>query len=302
MGRALPLLLILAAAVPPGGAALAAGAGKLRFVTAVYLDDRGGGMRQPEGLACDDRGTLVVGDAGGGRLLRYTVEEAGVKPAGELRAREVTAPIRVQVTSRGDTLVLDGRERRVARFDARGEFKGFLRPEGVPDPTTIVPRSVKVDRSDRVYLLDVFSARVLVLDAEGRYQRHVPFPRDRGFFSDLAVDARGTIYLLDSLRAALHAAGQQAREFSPLAKDLRAHLSFPTALAVDGRGVLYVVDQNGGGIVLVGQDGTVLGRQLATGWNEGLLYYPSQACVNERGQVFIADRGNSRVQVFAVAR
>jgi len=301
MGWALPLLLILAAGVPLGGA-LAADVGKFRFVTAVYLDDRGGGMRQPEGVACDDRGTLVVGDTGGGRLLRYTVEEASVKPTGEIRAREVTAPLRVHLTSRGDALVLDGRERRVARFDARGEFRGFLRPEGVPEPTTVVPRSVKVDRSDRVYLLDVFSARVLVLDTEGRYQRHVPFPRDRGFFSDLAVDARGTIYLLDSLRATLHAAGRNAREFSPLAKDLRAHLSFPTALAIDGRGVLYVVDQNGGGVVLVGQDGTVLGRQLAMGWTEGLLYYPSQACVNDRGQLFIADRGNSRVQIFAVVR
>jgi sugar lactone lactonase YvrE len=300
--RSLPLLLILSGVLPLCGEALAADTGKLRYVTAIYLDDKGTGMRQPEGVACNDKATVIVGDTGRGRLLRYTIEDGAVKPAGEILAPQVAAPIRVQLTSRGDILALDGKERRVARFDAKGEFKGYLRPEGVPEPTSIVPRSVKVDRNDRIHLLDVFSARVLVLDADGKYLRHVPFPRDHGFFSDLAVDGRGTIYLLDSVRAAVHAAGKDAKEFSLIAKDLRPHLSFPTSIAVDTRGVLYLVDQNGGAIVLVGQDGAFLGRQLAMGWNEGLLYYPSQMCVNDKGQIFIADRGNSRVQVFSIVR
>jgi hypothetical protein len=36
------------------------------------------------------------------------------------------------------------------------------------------------------------------------------------------------------------------------------------------------------------------------GWNEGMFYYPSQISVNEKGEVFVADRGNSRVQIFAI--
>jgi len=38
------------------------------------------------------------------------------------------------------------------------------------------------------------------------------------------------------------------------------------------------------------------------GWNEGLLNAPSQMCINGKGQAFIADRGNSRVQVFSLVR
>ena len=116
------------------------------------------------------------------------------------------------------------------------------------------------------------------------------------------MDSRGRTYLLDSLRAEVHAAQKGAKQFSLLAKNLRAHLSFPTSIAVDGRGILYLVDEHGGGVVLLGQDGAILGRQLATGWNEGLLNSPSQICLNDKGQVFIADRGNSRVQVFSVVR
>jgi sugar lactone lactonase YvrE len=288
-----------------GGLCAEAGAAegnRLRFVTAIYLDDKGGGLRQPEGVACNDRSTLIVGDTGRGRLLRYTVEDRNVKPAGEMSAPQLSAPIRVEINSKDEVFALDGKQRRIVRFDGKGAFAGYLEPEGVPAPASIVPRSFKIGRDDAIYVLDVFSARVLVLAPDGKYLRHVPFPKEYGFFSDLAVDSRGKIYLLDSLRATVHAAAKDAREFSLMAKSLRAHLSFPTSIAVDGRGTLYLVDEHGGGIVLVGQDGAVLGRQLAMGWNEGLVNSPSQVCLNDKGQVFIADRGNSRVQVFSIVR
>lgn len=299
---ALRALLILACL---GGLAAAVGAAegpRLRYVTAIYLDDKGVGLRQPEGVACNDRSTVIVGDTGRGRLLRYSVEDRTVKPAGEMRAPQLSAPIRVEINSKDEVFALDGKQRRIVRFDGKGAPAGYLDPEGVPGPASIVPRSFKIGRDDLIHVLDVFSARVLVLDPGGRYVRHVPFPRDYGFFSDLAVDSRGRIYLVDSVTATVHAAAKDAREFTVLAKGLRAHLSFPTSLAVDGRGTLYVVDQHGGGIVLVGQDGAVLGRQLAMGWNEGLVHSPAQVCLNDKGQVFVADRDNSRVQVFSVVR
>jgi len=275
---------------------------RLRHVTSIYFDEKGASLRQPEGVACDDKSTLVVGDTANNRLLRYTVEERTIKPAGEIRAAELTNPIRVQLSSKGEIFALDGKERRIARLGTGGDFKGYLIPEGLPSPTNFVPRSFKIDRNDNLYLLDVFSSRVLVLGPDGKYQRHLELPKDVGFISDLAVDFKGTVFLLDSVKATVSVAAKDAKEFSPLTKNLREHLSFPTSITTDSRGVLYVVDENGGGVVIVGQDGSFLGRQLAMGWNEGLLYYPSQICSNEKGEMFIADRGNSRVQVFSIVR
>jgi NHL repeat-containing protein len=294
-------LLLLVSVGWLGEEAAAAEASKLRFVAAIYLDDKGVGLRQPEGVACNDRSTVIVGDTGRGRLLRFTVEERDVKPAGELRAPQLTVPIRVQMNSKQEVLALDGKQRRIVRFDAKGEPRGYLDPEGVPG-SAIVLRSFKVDRDDNIYLLDVFGGRVVVLAPDGKFLRQVAFPKTYGFFSDLAVDGRGKIYLVDSLRAEVQAAAKDAKEFALLAKDLRRHLSFPISIVVDPRGILYLVDEHGGGVVLLGPDGAVLGRQLAMGWNEGFLDAPSQMCINDKGQVFIADRGNSRVQVFSLVR
>ena len=298
------LVALAVACLVAGASTLALGADvvRLRHLTSIYADAKGVGMRQPEGVACNDRSTVVVADTGRGRLLRYALADRTAEPKAEIQAPQLASPVRLQLNSKDEIFALDSKQRRIARFDAAGTFKGYLTPDGVPAPSAFVPRSFKIDRSDAVYLLDVFSARVLVVDGEGKYQRAVPFPAEYGFFSDLAVDGRGTIYLLDSVRGMVHAATKDVAAFSPVTKPLRDTVSFATAMAVDARGVLYLVDQSGGGIVVIGQDGAVLSRQLAMGGGEGLLYEPAQLCLNDKGQVVVADRGNNRVQVFAITR
>jgi hypothetical protein len=298
LGSALMVLCLFLASPESFGAERT----RLRYLTAIYFDEKGAGMRQPEAVACNDRSSLIVGDTGNGRLLRYTVEEKNVKPAGEIRVPQLSSPIRVQMNSKGEIFALDGRQRRIARLSPGGEFKEYLSPEGVPPPSSVVPRSFKIDRNDNLYILDIFSSRILVLNPEGKYQRQLEFPKDAGFFSDLAVDVKGTVLLVDSIKALVAVAGKDGKTFSPLTKNLREYLSFPTSIAADSRGVLYLVDAHGSGIVMLGQDGAFLGRQLAMGWNEGLLYYPSQICLNEKGEIFIADRGNNRVQVFSIVK
>jgi hypothetical protein len=302
MGKVVALVWMVACALLNSPDASGADRARLRHLTSIYFDEKGAGIKNPEGVACTDGSVLVVGDTRNGRLLRYSVENRIVRPTGEIRAPQLTTPVRIQLNSKGDIYALDGKSRRIARFGAGGEFKEYVNPDGVPSPASFIPRSFKIDRNDALYILDVFSARVLVLGPDGKYQRQVEFPKGYGFFSDLAVDFKGAIFLLDSVRATVFVAAKDAKAFTPLTQSLRENLSFATYLTTDSRGVLYLVDENGAGIVILGQDGSFLGRQLAMGWNEGLLYYPSQMCVNDRDEAFIADRGNSRVQVFSIVR
>ncbi len=275
---------------------------KLRYLQSVYFDDRGGGLKQPEGVACNDKSDLVIGDTGNDRLLRYTVQEKTVKAGTQIKIPQLSNPIRVQMNSKGEIFALDGKRRRVVRLNPDGSFKSYVDPEGVPSPTAFVPRSFKLDRSDNIYLLDIFSGRVLILNPEGRYQKQIPFPKDFGFFSDLAVDLKGNIVLIDCVKATVFSSAKASNSFSPLTKSLREYLDFPTSMTTDNRGTIYIVDEDGSGIGILGQDGSFLGRQLSMGWNEGLLSFPSQVSMNEKGEVFIADRGNSRVQIFTLIK
>ena len=275
---------------------------KFRYLQSVYFDEKGVGMKQPEGVAGNEKGLLIVGDTGNDRLLRYSYQDRSLKAGTEIKVQQLSNPIRLQMNSKGEIFALDGKKRRIIRLNSDGTFKGYVDAEGIPSPSTFVPRSFKIDRNNNIYILDIFSARVLVLNSEGKYQKQIPFPKDYGFFSDLSVDSKGTLFLIDCIKTMVFSAPKDSNSFSSLTKNLREYLYFPTSITTDNRGTIYVVDQNGSGIVILGQDGSFQGRQLNMGWNEGLLYFPSQMCVNDNGEVFIADRDNSRVQIFTLVK
>ena len=257
-------------------------------------------LKQPEGIACDDRGLIVVADTGNGRILRYRFQDKTISddlPA--IQLPELTLPTRVQLNSKGEIFVLDRKTRRIVRLTPQGAFHSYLEPAGLPS-STVVPRSFFIDRNDLIYVLDIFSERVLVLSPEGQYRAQKKFPKEGGFFSDLTVDFKETHFLIDSVNATVLTAGKDAAAFLPLTQNLKEYMRFPTAITTDNRGRIYLVDRNGSRIIILGSDGSLLERLSAMGWKEGLLNYPSQLCINSRGEIFIADTNNNRIQIFVL--
>jgi hypothetical protein len=275
---------------------------KLRHVVSVYGDEKGVAVKKPEGVACDGKSLLIVADTGNRRLLQFTVQDRSVKDGKEMKVDQLQQPIRVQLNSKGEIFVLDEKLRRVIRLSEKGEYRGYLTAEGLPAPSVFVPKSFKIDSNDAIYVLDIFSGRVLILSPDGKYQKQVGFPKDSGFFTDLAVDGKGSIFLIDSTKRMLFSSSKERNSFTPLGGSLKEHLNFPASLTIDSRGTIFVVDENNSTLLVLGQDGSVLGRLLTMGWTEGLLYYPTQMCITEKGGVFIADRENSRVQMFSVVK
>jgi sugar lactone lactonase YvrE len=274
---------------------------KLRHIVSVYQDSQQKGFKQPEGVACGKDSLFVVADTGNGRLVRYSFQSKTVATGPDFKVSQLPYPVRVQIDSRGDILALDGRLRRIVRVSPEGEFKGYVEPSGLPESSPLVPRSFKVAANGDLYVLDIFSGNVVVLDADGKFLRNIAFPDNVGFISDLAVDPRETVLLIDSVKSIVYSAPKDAKKFAPLTQSMKETVNFPTSITTDKKGTIYVVDQTGGDIIIIGQDGTFQGRQLATGWKEGLLRWPSQACINDEGEFFVADRNNNRVQIYEIA-
>lgn len=272
---------------------------KFRYMSSIYADDKGLGLKQPEGVACGGESLLLVADTGNGRLLRYSIKDGAIEGGTvEIKVDQLSYPIKTEINSRGEIYTLDRRQRSIVRFSPAGEFIGDLRPTGVPSPASYVPRSFHIDGNDNIYILDILSERVLILDPEGRYVRQIKFPEKNGPFSDLTVDFKGTVLLLDGVDGVVFSAGKNSASFSRLTSSLKEYVRFPASLTTDYRGRIYLVDRNGGSIIILGLDGSFIGRQSGMGWKEGSLNYPAQMCINNNGEVFIADTNNSRVQIF----
>ena len=271
-------------------------------ILSIYGDDKEAMLNLPEGVACNDKSDLVIADTGNGRLLRFKFQDGKLTGGTEIKAPELPYPVRLQLDSKGGVFALDEKLRRIVRLTPEGAFAGYLEPQGLPAPNAFIPRSFKLDTNDAIYALDIAGDRVLVLDQAGKFLRQVPFPKNRGFFSDLAVAASGDIFLLDSVNAAIYFAAKGGAGFTLLTKDLQAYASFPTYMTTDNRGILYLVDQNGDAVVTVGYDGTFLARRLVMGWKDGQVNYPAQICISGGKTIYLTDRNNSKVQVFEVVK
>jgi NHL repeat len=293
-------LLLAAALCLAPAAALAEG---IAFVhdSSIYIDAKEKPLLAPEGVACADSGALVVADTGNHRLLLYTYKDGRLGGGTEVKLAQLTSPVRLQITSKGDLLALDGKTRKIVKVAADGTFGGLLEPKGLEGPGEPVIGAFKLDASDNAWVLDIAGRRVLVLDAEGKVTRQVKLPAASGTVTDIALDLAGTLYAVDGVGGAVWVAEKGAAEMKLLVKDLKDRMSFPGYL-VAAKGRLFLVDLNGSGIVLLGVDGSYQGRQLSIGWSEGLVNYPSQLCLTEAGTAFVADRFNNRVQVFATSR
>lgn len=294
-----PTTLLLAALAGAPAAALAAGGRAITHERSIYLDAADVPLRAPEGVACDERGTVVVADTGNARLVLYTWKDGALDGGTAVKLPQLQHPVRVQIDGKGFVLALDRRTRRVVKVDAQGSPAGFLEPKGAAAPVTVT--AFKLDAADNAYLLDGAGGRVVVLAPDGRVSRELPLPKGAAAVTDVAVDAGGKIYVVDAVSATVYAADPGAKAFAPLATAQKEMLGFPGYLAVD-HGRLWVVDQNGGALVRLGVDGAFQARELALGWSDGTLRYPAQLCLTSAGDVIVADRANDRVQIFALPR
>jgi DNA-binding beta-propeller fold protein YncE len=296
------IIVSIAAMLLLAKGAIAAEVLKLRHFQSVYADAREAGFRSPEGVGCDGKGQILVADSGNGRLVRFTLIDGKAMPDTEIKAPELSFPVRVQTNSKGGIFALDGRQKRVVRFSPAGEFLGRVDASDTPPPSTVIPRSFDIGKDDSIYLLDVFGARVLMLSPEGKYLKSIGFPAGYEVISDLAVDGKGTIFLIDSVKAMVYVAVKGSEKFSPLTESMKEVMRFPATITTDAIGNIFLADKNGGNIYIVGPDGSFKGEQLTMGWKEGQLRYPCQVCVNDIGEVFVADRDNNRIQIFSTVR
>ena len=154
------------------------------------------------------------------------------------------------------------------------------------------PNRVAVDAAGTVYVADacptvevcrVRPDRVLKLAAGSNTQTALPFPdltNPRG----VAVDAAGSVYVVDGNRVVKLAAGSGTQTVLPL-----TDLNRPIDVAVDNAGNVYVLD------------GTNRAVKLAAGSNvQTVLPFtgldgPQSVAVDTAGNVYLADWGHLRV-------
>lgn len=245
-------------------------------------------LHWPVAVAAASTEEIAVADAFGPRVLLF--RKTGISWELDRTASLPAVPI---------ALTHDGR-RYVA---ALREGQGLVALEGpqllqrrIAVPPGVVPGPIAAQPDGSLLVYDSADGSVLKMTAAGDVASEVSID---GHITALAVAPDGGFYVAVGDEASIqrhHADGHLlARWQLPGEGPVPA---WPSAIAVEPGAGVAVVDRHGARILVIDNEGRMLGSGSRRGWEPGLLLFPSAIVRMPDGRFVIADQGNGRAQIF----
>ena len=214
------------------------------------------------------------------------------------------------VASRGNLDYGEGRAtKRVTVCTVAGELLCEFATGGTGDGDIMWPASIAVDVDSNVYISDEALNRISVFSKEGEFLAKWG-ARGSGFSefdrpAGIVFDGDGNLLVVDGLNSRIQRWTREGRFLESFGKNGTGDGEFdmPWGVAVDGQDNVYVADWRNDRV----QKLDPAGRHLATfgssggssGHDDGQLHRPAGVAVDQDGDVYVADWGNERVQVFS---
>ncbi|MDI6808349.1 MAG: NHL repeat-containing protein [Candidatus Eisenbacteria bacterium] len=213
--------------------------------------------------------------------------------SGEVRIFE--SPQAVDVDPAGNLLVVDGRGRRVEKFDRKGNYIGELASGSV----FFSPKDVFSSGELGIYVLGSREGIIELYDMRGRFSKDIsPALSSEGrpySFERIALDSSGRIYLTDRAGGRvllLTTTGEVVKSFYP--SDLSSEFH-PSGLAVGKDGAVFASDPVSGLIIVFDAMGGTI-QSWKTGEGSSNI---SGIAVDGYGNLFVADCGSDKVLVYS---
>ncbi len=215
-----------------------------------------------------------------------------------------------------------------------GTGQGGFGDEGGPavEAPLANPRSVALDAEGNLYIAEEAVDRIRRVDAASGIITTIAGNGNRGFSGDggpavlaqlanprsVALDAEGNLYIADAWNNLIRKVDASTGNISTVAGTGRgggsgdggpaveAQLYLPSGVAVDGSGNIYIADTDNHRIRKVDAATGNISTVAGSGWGgyigDGVpavraqLYLPSGVAVDGSGNIYVADRGNSRIR------
>lgn len=259
-------------------------------------------LKHPIALISDKNGRIYVSN---NDVHTVEVFSADGKPEfsfgglGQARG-QFTFPYGIGMLPNGNILVAETGNYRIQELTTEGKYIRTFADKnsqiGLQKPGPLY-----VDSKGLIYVGDLSGQQVLVLKQDGTVIRRftgILFPhgiavdeeRQRLFVGDGANNCVNVFSLKNDSKKPLKVIGGPAPE---------VNFSMVRGLALDESGRLYVVDTLKSAIEVFDKDGKFIFSLGAKGQDDGEFLFPYGIAINKKGEIYIADWGNNRVQVWS---
>jgi hypothetical protein len=229
-----------------------------------------GELKDPVGIACNEKGDVYVADTGNNRISRWFNDGKKVrfisntgKPGSA--PGEFISPTYLDLDSAGRVFVSDSGNNRIQVFEKSGGFvysidntKGILNPQGilVCDPAARYTGY----NTECIYLIDGNNNRILKMDMKGNMLRSVRAETVVGkevYLTTLDMDYYGNIYAVDKKNSQVHKFSPDLRLMASQGKPGTGEYEFdgPEGIAIYRHyGQIFVSDRESAQYFWIGSD------------------------------------------------
>ncbi|GAW93590.1 6-bladed beta-propeller [Calderihabitans maritimus] len=267
----------------------------------------GNGLEKPVGVALDERGYVYVADAGSHQIKVFSPGGRPVMAFGKpgTEPGQLNYPYGLAFTPEGELLVSDPANERVSIYSRKGHFLKTL-VSGGNDLGLIRPGGLTV-KGDVIYISDLWGHQIVVVDGQGKLVRRIGRPGSGGgelrYPQSVAIDDQGRLWVADAGNNRIQVFDKEGNflfmiggENSPVSFGLLR------GIAIDNLQRVLIADSINSTIRVFDPEGKELFSFGGYGEEETQFIYPIGLAVGEDGKIYVADRGNQRVQVWGYRR
>jgi DNA-binding beta-propeller fold protein YncE len=258
-------------------------------------------IQRPYGVLYDDAGRLFIADPGAGAV--HIMDTRGARSFSISGSKGVSfaSPIGLAEDANNQLYITDSAAGTVYRYDLeRNTLTPFLRE--LERPTGIAYSKA----NGLLYVSDTTGHRVVAFNAAGVVQFSLGDQEGPGLSplnlpTDLAVDAKGQVYVTDPLRFKISIFSSKGKPVSAFGVmgDSVGEMNKPKGVAVDALGRIFVNDAMLDAVQVFDAAGQFLFSFGNEGTADGEFWMPSGICISG-DHIFVADTFNQRVQVFRI--
>ena len=265
------------------------------------------GVRQPWGVAINQRGEVIVAEWGGHCVSVFSPSGEKLRTFGTCGSGhgQFESPRGVAVDDKWNILVADADNHRIQKFTPEGKFLTAVGAYGKGPLQFNCPTDVVLNAANKkVYVTDCKNNRVQVLNSDltfsSSFGKH---GSGKGQFDDphsIACDSTGKVYVSDNDNHRIQVFTGEGKFLKIFGKwgDGRGEQMWPIRVAIDSNDMVYVSEGGNGRVSVFTSEGVFVTSFGSCGEGPGQFKSPYGLAVDNSGVVYVCDHVNHSVQIF----